>query len=310
MKHPIFLLSFLLSVAFLPAQDQPFEARYIDGEPALEVFQARPEKPVDAPPLLFIHGHRMGAWVFADTYLPFFYDRGYEVFALNLRGHGWSEGAEDIERTSLDEYYADLERAVAYVQAETGATPVLIGYSTGAALVQRYLAENQPPAAVLLGMADIQAGLAHYREWSRIYFPDEAEAAASPGDMDVFYRRPAYNRALLFHSEERPEGHKKYVTRMVTQAGSRRVWNDLAGFRTPPPAGDIPVLIVAGAEDPLTPSPALERARRLYNAEVVVLDNTRHGIPVGEQWKKGAKSILKFLRELAPERALMLMGGG
>ena len=57
---------------------------------ALEVLTAG--KPSDRPPLLFVHGSFCGAWIWAEHFLPFFAEAGWECCAVSLRGHGGSEG--------------------------------------------------------------------------------------------------------------------------------------------------------------------------------------------------------------------------
>ena len=37
-------------------------------------------------------GRRMGAWCWAEHFLDFFADRGFDAYALSLRGHGRSGG--------------------------------------------------------------------------------------------------------------------------------------------------------------------------------------------------------------------------
>ena len=106
MKHPtlyvLLLFTALADVAW--AQNRTFSAQHIEGEPRLEMIRSHRKQPSGEPPLLFVNGYQMGAWIFEDHYLPFFYEKGYDVCAVNLRGHGWSEGAEEIERATLEEY--------------------------------------------------------------------------------------------------------------------------------------------------------------------------------------------------------------
>ena len=304
MKHPtlyvLLLFTALADVAW--AQNRTFSAQHIEGEPRLEMIRSHRKQPSGEPPLLFVHGYQMGAWIFEDHYLPFFYEKGYDVCAVNLRGHGWSEGAEEIERATLEEYYTDLERAVNYVQAETGETPILIGFSMGAVLTQEYIHRHQPQAAVLLGMGNPRFGIPSFRNWIQRHTGEYDSA-----NLPTLHHDPAFLRALFFGDDEQPKGHKKYITKLVAQAGSQVVWTDLENY-TPQPAKSAKVLIVAGEQDPFTPSAALKYVRNLYDAEILILENTRHGVPVAESWKKGAKGILQFLRQLPVEEKVSLMG--
>jgi pimeloyl-ACP methyl ester carboxylesterase len=62
----------------------------------LEIISRYPENRTRATPLLFVHGAFMGAWVWAETVLPYMAQHGYEAHAVSLRGHGQSEGRERL----------------------------------------------------------------------------------------------------------------------------------------------------------------------------------------------------------------------
>ncbi len=310
MRLLIAFFSLLILNLTAQAQNQAnkLQTQMILSEPALELKYGVHPKGADQPPLLFIHGYTMGAWIFEDNYLPFFYGKGFDVYAINLRGHGKSEGAEGIEWARIDDYFSDLERTVAYLQSETGRDPILIGYSMGAALAQMYIEKYEPDAAVFLSMGDVETGLAHYINWSMRHFPEETQAMLKSGNPDFLHRDPNVQQALFFTKNERPEGFKKYITKLVTQAGSTAVLGDLERLNLYGIGDNTKVLMIAGDQDPLAPAAALQKARFLYHADLVILENTRHGTPVGENWKKGAKAILKFIKNLPDTEHISLMG--
>src|SRR5512145_671611 len=109
----------------------PFEAH-------LEIRRRLPALPTRKPPLLFIHGGYCDAWCWEPYFLPWFASRGYPAYALSLRGHGMSGGAETLFATALDDYEADVEHAAGGLPAP----PVLIGHSMGAAIVERIVAKR------------------------------------------------------------------------------------------------------------------------------------------------------------------------
>ncbi|HEX9180581.1 MAG TPA: alpha/beta fold hydrolase, partial [Burkholderiales bacterium] len=67
----------------------------------LEVLRAAPAQPAGRAPLLFVHGAFSAAWCWAEHFLPYFADRGYDSYAVSLRGHGASEGRDQIHFHSL-----------------------------------------------------------------------------------------------------------------------------------------------------------------------------------------------------------------
>ena len=100
----------------------------------------------DAPPLLFVHGAGHGAWCWAEHFLDFFAEHGFDSYALSLRGHGESGGRERLRWTSIADYVSDVEQVAAGLPRE----PVLVGHSLGGRVVQKYLEAHEAPAAVLL----------------------------------------------------------------------------------------------------------------------------------------------------------------
>jgi alpha-beta hydrolase superfamily lysophospholipase len=73
--------------------------------------------------------------------------RGYAVHALDLRGHGRSDGARAIVR-SFDEFLLDMRAFTARVRERAGGRPVfLLGHSMGGAIVALELAVGRPRLA-------------------------------------------------------------------------------------------------------------------------------------------------------------------
>src|SRR5512147_2140372 len=66
--------------------------------------------------------------------------------AVNLRGHGKSEGREKLRWTRIADYVED----VANVVRQLPSPPVLIGHSMGGFVIQKYLEDHTAPGAVLL----------------------------------------------------------------------------------------------------------------------------------------------------------------
>src|SRR5262245_30514817 len=97
-------------------------------------------------PLLFIHGMLHGAWCWDVHFLDFFAQHGYAAHAVNLRGHGDSEGRAKLRWTRIADYVDDVASAVRRLPS----SPVLIGHSMGGFIIQKYLEDHDAPGAVLL----------------------------------------------------------------------------------------------------------------------------------------------------------------
>ena len=62
----------------------------------LEIISKYPSDSTHPTPLLFIHGSLHGAWCWDVHFLDYFAQHGFAAHAVNLRGHGNSEGREKL----------------------------------------------------------------------------------------------------------------------------------------------------------------------------------------------------------------------
>src|SRR5207244_2707110 len=77
-------------------------------------------------------------------------ERGYAVYAFDLRGHGLSEGHR-VWIDSFEDYLDDLDVFVARVRARESDKPLfLFGHSMGGAIATLYTLERKPPLRGLL----------------------------------------------------------------------------------------------------------------------------------------------------------------
>eukprot|EP00592_Proboscia_alata_P008294 CAMPEP_0194355370 /NCGR_PEP_ID=MMETSP0174-20130528/3291_1 /TAXON_ID=216777 /ORGANISM="Proboscia alata, Strain PI-D3" /LENGTH=393 /DNA_ID=CAMNT_0039124619 /DNA_START=45 /DNA_END=1223 /DNA_ORIENTATION=+ len=108
------------------------------------------------PPLVFIHGSFHASWCWAEKYLPYFANLGYDTYALSLRGTGGTFAGEGIKKIKIDDHVNDLDAFLKFVSTdqerqessnENGVNipsslsppPVLIAHSFGGMVVMKYL---------------------------------------------------------------------------------------------------------------------------------------------------------------------------
>lgn len=84
--------------------------------------------------IVLVHGICHGAWCW-ENFIDYFAERGYQCYAVSLRGHGGSDGNEDINSFTLSDYVDDVKTVVDMCAAK----PFLVGHSMGGAVVQRYI---------------------------------------------------------------------------------------------------------------------------------------------------------------------------
>jgi hypothetical protein len=158
-----------------------------------------------------LHGGTLDNKV-AQTLARAFVELGYTAWRPNFRGVGASEGTHDEGRGEVEDLAAVLGHA-------GGATPVLAGFSFGAAvqtrLARRLAAEGNPPSRmVLVGLAvnhldvppvpadtilihgeeDTTVPLADVLAWAR---PQDLPVVVLPGADHFFHRRLNILRAII-----------------------------------------------------------------------------------------------------------------
>jgi pimeloyl-ACP methyl ester carboxylesterase len=256
----------------------------------LEVISRRPKGRARPVPLLFVHGAYGGAWVWDQHYLSWFAERGWEVHALSLRGHGTSEGAEKVRFARLRDYVADVEQ----VLAEISPAPVLIGHSLGGMIVQKLLHTRPVPAAVLMasapphgtvgtlfGMAFTNPKLLQELSFSQAMGPETTEGRA-------------ISKALF--SDETPEDAiRRYMPRF--QEESLLINLDLLGLDLPPslPLVDVPVLVLGAEKDQFIFEGALHATADTYRTKAEVFPGMAHAMMLDHTWEKPAERIAEWL---------------
>jgi pimeloyl-ACP methyl ester carboxylesterase len=242
------------------------------------------------PPLLFVHGGFVSASCWGDHFLPFFSHRGFDCHAVDLSGHGSSEGRERIDTFGLDDYVDD----VAQVAASLERPPVLIGHSMGAAIVERYLERRAAAAAVLMAPVPVMGTLASTMKLALTepdFFTEVTRAAMGQYTAktlrivrDVYYSPDMKPEALLSMQHH-------------FQSESSRAVTDLSmlGWRVPRRRASLPTLVVGGECDAIFPPGLLHFTAARWKAKVVVVERAGHTIMLDVHWKAAAEHIAHWL---------------
>jgi non-heme chloroperoxidase len=261
-------------------------------EPHLEVRKRLPQSG-SRPPLLFVHGGYCDAWFWEPYFLPWFAARGYAAYALSLRGHGMSGGAETLFVAGLGDYEADVEHVAGTLESP----PVLIGHSMGSAIVELIVAKRPVRGAALLaplppaGLLPIASRLAasHTNYLMQMGAVDPSRLSA-----DVLQAlRPFY------FSDKVPEKILAEAARHLNPESPRALFDLSLRLHWALPQTDHRPLFVLGAEDDVICTPDDVRATAAHhNVEATILPGLAHLLMLEPGWQNAAKALEGWLETL------------
>ena len=257
----------------------------------LEIISRYPAHQQHPTPLLFIHGTLHTAACWDVHFLDYFAEHGYVSHALNLRGHGNSEGREKLRWTRIADFVEDVADTVQQLPSP----PVLIGHSMGGFIIQHYLEDHDAPAAVLLSSAS-PAGLlptalrtARRQPWMFAKI-----------SMTLSLKPMLANPQLLgeaFFSHDLPEELLlKYWKQ--TQDDSFMAFVDMVVLDLPKPKKvKTPVLVLGAGRDNMIGPHEVETTARAYHTKAEIIPNVAHNSMLEQNWQSAADRILLWLDE-------------
>jgi alpha-beta hydrolase superfamily lysophospholipase len=257
----------------------------------LEILTKLPQSNPHPTTLLFIHGAWHDAWCWAEHFLPYFAQHGYISYALDLRGHGKSEGRERLRWTSIANYVSDIEQIVSQLERP----PVLIGHSMGALVIQKYLESHMAPAAVLLAPVPPR-GILRTTLSIAIRHPLPFLKANLTLKLYPIIGTPALIREAFFSPDMPEEKVRAYFAHM--QDESYRAFIDMLLGPSRPGREKIPMLVMGGARDTIYTRKEFEATAHAYGTRAEIFPNMAHDLMLEEGWQAVADRMLGWFEEL------------
>ena len=253
--------------------------------------------------IFMIHGMCAGAWVW-NNFKGFFAAKGYHCMTPTLRYHDINQSKApnpQLGTTSLLDYAGDLEQEI----RQLGGKPVVMGHSMGGLLAQMIGSCGLAKALVLLAPAS-PAGILPLK-------PSVMRAFLSAVTQWGFWRkpmRPTFNEVVYSALHLMPaEEHQAIYDKFGYESG-RAGWEIGLWFFDSKGASRIdesqvtcPVLVIAGAEDRMTPASVVRKVARKYKAVATYKEFRHHAHwVVGEPgWEAIAEYIADWLDQVLRE---------
>lgn len=257
----------------------------------LEVISRSPASSRKATPLLFVHGMMHAAWCWERHFLDYFARHGYESHAVNLRGHGNSEGRERIRWTRIAEFTDDLAQAVSGLPSPA----ILVGHSMGGVVIQKYLEDYSAPAAVLLSSPGptgfVRTVLRVARRRPLAFAKANVTLRLTP-----LVATPQLAREAFFADDLPDDELLAYWTQM--QDDSYRAFLDMVALDLPR-AEKIrtPLLVLGVGRDNMIAPAEIEATARAYGTHAEIVPEVAHDSMLDPRWRNVADRILAWLAD-------------
>ena len=253
----------------------------------LEVQKRLAKKKVSVHPLLFIHGAAGGAWYF-EHFLNYFALEGYDSYALSLRGHGNSEGKDDIDTYSMDDYVLDVRSIVQTFKEK----PILIGHSMGGAITQRYINQYVDEIHQVILLASAEAGGIDKNSPLGLFFND---AISFLRNMRTLYPDQKITIDGLLNqtvfSNRFKEEELKIIKSKLTKESQRVKKDLLLPFIEDYDRIKIPVVVIGSRNDHIVTLEQTYKTAKAFHVEPVLIDDLCHFMTIDPDWMKAAEAI-------------------
>jgi non-heme chloroperoxidase len=258
----------------------------------LDVVRVRALGPPRPASLLFVHGMWGGAWVW-ERWLPFFAARGWDGYALNLRGRAGSRPVADIGRVPLTDYIEDA----ASVARRLGAV-VVVGHSMGGLVAQALAATLTPVAAVAVTPA-APRGIWPLRS-AELVAATLRYAPALIRSRPLLPSRRVMTRLALGRLP--PEERDSVYARLVPESARQARDIALRGFAVDAAAVRCPMLVIAAGGDRTTPPVVVRRVAQRYGATLYEYPGFGHMLPLEPRWAGQPASHADAVRDVRVAR--------
>lgn len=240
--------------------------------------------------LLFVHGAYASSGYWSLHVIPFFQREGYDCFAIDLAGHGESDGREVLDEFGIDDYAADIAHALNVI----GKPAVAIGHSMGALVLQRYLARGAALAAIFLSPVP-PTGTAGSATRIALRYPSFFQAL----DNTVHGRHSAEDRDLMAKIYLSPNAAGDDIRQFLHFVGpeSAKTVAEMALLYGQPPVRQrtLPTLVIGGEEDMIFPPSMLCFTAMQWNATLIRIPGAGHMLPLDWNWQAVATRMLEWI---------------
>ena len=256
---------------------------------SLEILEMKAKKKTDFPPLLFVHGMCHAAWCWQENFMPYFVERGFDSYAVSLRGHGKSDSDKPLHKLSIADYVVDVQKVVNHI----GEMPILVGHSMGGFITQHYLVNKAVKAAILLTPTP-HNGVKYANKRPEMYHRISKFVLSWKKSFRFTLNTLPKARRAMYSKDLPKDLLQKYFERLDDE--SITAFFDMYEEHIPINYHTkVPMLVVAADKDRLLSVKCIEATAKYYNADFVLAKNTAHNVMLDTRWEWVANRVFEWV---------------
>jgi pimeloyl-ACP methyl ester carboxylesterase len=255
--------------------------------------------------IFMIHGMWGGPWHW-ENYKGILEREGYRCVTTTLRFHDVDPKASPDPRlgtTSLLDYSEDLQQEIQGL----GAKPIIIGHSMGGLLAQILGSRGLAKALVLLTPASPAGILAFTPSVIKSFWSVQTTWGFWKKPMRLTFDEAVYSMMHLLSPSERKEAYEKFVCESGRAACEIGYWflDAKKACRVDESKVTCPVLVVAGAEDRITPASVVRKVAKKYKGVSTYkeFENHAHWVLGEPGWQEVAGYVKDWLDQVSRKQA-------
>lgn len=249
--------------------------------------------------IFMIHGMWGGAWYW-ENYKNSFEKEGYRCVTTTLRFHDMDpQGAPNpqLGTTSLLDYAEDLEQEI----QQLGEKPIVMGHSMGGLLAQILGSRGIAKALVLLTPASPAGIMALKTSVMKSFWSMQTKWGFWKKPMRQTFNEAVYSMLHLLPSDEQKESYDKFVYESGQAAYEIGYWlfDSKKASKVDETKVTCPVLVIAGAEDRITPATVVRKVAKKYKAVSTYkeFENHAHWVVTEPGWQDISEYVAGWLEQ-------------
>ena len=255
-----------------------------------------------AETIFLIHGMWGGPWYW-ENYKRLFEQHGHSCLAATLPFHDMAPGDVPDPRlgtSSLLDYAAAMEQEIRRI----GFKPIVVGHSMGGLLAQILGSRGLAKAVVLLSPAS-PAGIMGVRiSTLKGFWSAQMKWGFWKKPMRQTFDEATYSMLHLCPAQDQKQIYDRLVYESGRAACESGYWpfDRYGASRVDESKVTCPMLVIAGAEDRMTPPSVVRRVAEKYQTVATYrqFENHAHWLVAEPGWEKIAEFVMSWIKQVVP----------